>query len=181
MEYSLDKLPIKEGGARTEKGAEKFAGKKAEQKKFETKNYTEKEIRDQLSAGYMAVPRQYWDYIPKGAHVRYLKKDDGSNEPVGKRFKPGGYVKFHSEKKVGDKTDHTIVLENMPARRDTKGYVSFPVAYNTIEELWKKYDENAFIEIQLFAASLAEKKAQIADLNTRIKKLETIVDTLRRR
>ncbi len=76
-----------------------------------------------------------------------------------------------------------MMIENkIGGKRGDPGYVIFPLAYESIEELWKKYDNTAFVEIHLIYNSLAQKKKQIEDLvaqNTelaaRVQRLETVL------
>lgn len=120
--------------------------------------------------GYFAVHPGLWDYLPKGSHVRYQILGEG---PAGARFRSGGYVRNHytapDESKV-------IYLENFPAVGKNKpGHVSFPVSVKSIELLWKKYDEAAFVELHLITNSLAMKQQEIEALKTRVTTLENIL------
>jgi len=51
-------------------------------------------------------------------------------------------------------------------------HVTYPLAYDEIDELWKKYDAGAFIEIHLIYGSLQRKEKKIAELEARILALE---------
>jgi hypothetical protein len=139
--------------------------------KIHGKKYTEENIQELLSEGYINVHPSLWDQIPVGAHVRYVKRDvDNSGLTHAERFKPGGYVRNHTATAEGKKL---IILETRQrGRPGDPGYSSFPVAYEDIEELYKKYDKDVVIEIHLIYTSLAQKKKQIEDLEARIKKLE---------
>ncbi len=148
-------------------GAAKKPAKSDDQ--YEKKIYTDAIIQTMLD-GYIIVHPSMWDYIPTGAHVRYFKK---VNKPRTEKFKPGGFVKNHFTGEDGKKF---IMLETKPGgKRGDYKYVQFPVAYEDVEELWKKYDRTAFIEIHLISTSLAQKKKQIEDLTTRVAKLETLL------
>ena len=141
-------------------------------RKPEGKKYTEADIQELLSEGYIGVHPSLWDYIPAGSHVRYVKKDTAkaglSRE---ERFKPGGFIRNHFTTDQGKKM---FMIETKPGGKTGQfGYISFPVAYEDVEELWKKYDRNAFVEIHLISMSLAQKKKQIEELNERVKKLES--------
>ena len=164
MDYNLEK-PAADNA--TAKPAEKTGGAK----KYKTKIYEQNEMISMLSTGYMLVPKQYWDYIPAGAHIRFLKT---GKEELGKRFKPGGYVKTHGEKQNGAEVDKYIVVETSLDKKD-KNYISFVIYQKNIEHIWKKYSPEVLIEMQLFSASLAEKKEQITDLKKRVKDLEKII------
>lgn len=134
------------------------------------REYTPELVQELLSAGYICVHPALWDHIPNGAHIRYVKKPGpGKQLPQYKRFKPGGFIKSHFESK-GKKM---LMIETKPGgRQGQHGYINFPIAYEDIEELWKKYDRDAFIEIHLIYSSLAQKKKQIEELMARVDALE---------
>lgn len=128
--------------------------------------YTELDIQSKLE-GYINVHSLLWDRIPPGSHVRYFKKEGSSRA---NKFRPGGFVKNHYADKNGKKF---LMLETVRGGDENiKGYKRFPVAYEDIEEIWKKYDRDVFIEMHLISASLAQKKRQIDDLTARVTALE---------
>lgn len=176
MDYTLTKQarvsPRVAAAAPKEKGA--IAPKEAPKAppKFVGKIYTDEEIRDATAEGYIMVFPGLWDHIPAGAHIKFLKKDKGAGKPRGERFKPGGFVRNHFE--LNGK--QMIMVETKPGgSRNDKGYISFPLAYEDLEIIWKKYDKDAFIEIHLIYNSLAQKKQQIEELIARVDKLENIL------
>lgn len=143
------------------------------------KKYTEEDIQKLLSNGYISVHPALWDHIPTGAHIRYVKKDDGNKKSRAERFKPGGFVRSHFSTDEGKKM---LMIETRPGgARGEPGYISFPLAYEDVDELWKKYDRYSFIEIHLIYTSLAQKKKQIEDLAARVNKLEEILRAIVRR
>ena len=135
------------------------------------KLYTEAEINEMTSsAGYFIVHPEMWDHIATGSHIRYMKKDKGDGKSSGERFKPGGFVRNHFETDLGKKM---LMIENKPhGNKDMPGYITFPIAYEDVEILWKKYDRGSFIEIHLIHQSLLQKKEQIRDLTARVEALE---------
>jgi len=139
------------------------------------RKYTEADIHELIVKGYIAVLPDLWDKIPTGAHIRYTKKDTGDRLPRCERFKPGGFVRNHF-KTDGDKSMFT--LETIPGgsyKYKGGNYFSFPVAYDDIEELWKKIDYSSFIEILLIKNSLSQKSQKIDELESRIDTLEEIL------
>lgn len=135
--------------------------------------YSEEEIRNLTSDGYIMVFPGLWDHIPKGAHIRFLKKDNGAGLSRGMRFKPGGFVRNHY---VTDDGKKMMIIENKPSGKSGEfGYISFPLSYEDLEIIWKKYDHDAFIEIHLIYNSLAQKKQQIEELTSRVNRLENIL------
>ncbi len=134
-------------------------------KKYEPRIYSDDDIREMTSNGYINVHPSLWDYLPKAAHIRFLKKDDGSGKSRGERFKAGGFVRNHYISEAGHRM---MILESrVDGKRNEFGYKTFPVCMNDIEAIWKEYSTPAFIEIHLMFNSLAQKKQQIAELTSR--------------
>jgi hypothetical protein len=144
------------------------------------REYSSEEIAKLTSEGYIIVHPGLWEYIPVGSHVRYIKKDDGSDKPRGKRFKPGGFVKNHNTNEAGEKM-FTLESRLSTGPRSPPGYIKYSILYDNIEVLWKKYDRMAFIEIHLVYNSLAQKKQQIEDLSARVSRLEKTIERLGKR
>lgn len=150
-------------------------GAAAPEKKSRT--YTMEDIKNLTTTGYIDLDPILFEYIPNGAYVRYVKKDDGSGLSFEQRFRGGGYVKFHYEKN----SEKFMVLENRPGGNDKNlGYVSFIVAYNKIEKLWKKFDKDAYIELYMISNSMANKEKQIRELNAKVYKLEQMLVLLQK-
>lgn len=171
MDYSLDK--------RVNIQSEINAKEGSNEKKIKGKKYTKEDIQNLLSDGYINVHPALWDRIPSGSHIRYVKRDDGSNKPRTERFKPGGFVRNHFTNNEGKKM---LMLETIPGgQRGQNGYISFPVAYEDTDEIWKKYDRHSFIEIHLIYTSLAQKRKQIEDLKARVDRLEEILRSVIRK
>ena len=136
------------------------------------KQYTANNIQELLSDGYFSVHPALWDHIPISAHIRYIKKQlPGEQKTREQRFKPGGFVAGH----MTHNGTKVLRIENNLKGRGKPGYVNFPLAYDTIEEIWKKYDRTSFIEIHLIYTSLMQKKKQIEDLENRLNKIEDIL------
>jgi len=140
-----------------------------------TAKYTDEAIK-QLLAGYILVSPTLYDYIPLGAHIRYFRRDRKANSR-NDTFKLGGFVQRHY--KNNDKS--MLMLETVPGSCVSCGHepayklnnhVTYPLAYDEIDELWKKYDAGAFIEIHLIYGSLQRKEKKIAELEARILALE---------
>ena len=141
----------------------------------ETKIYTDEEISALTSEGYLKVHPSLWDHIPAGAHIRYIKKDDGSGKERRARFRLGGFVRNH----FADNDKKMMTIETKPnGQRGDVGYLSYRISYDTIELLWKKYDKFSFIEIHLIHNSLAQKKQKIEELEKRTQRLEDILRSI---
>jgi hypothetical protein len=130
------------------------------------KKYTDVDIAQYLSNGYIKVDPTLWDYIPIGAELCFFKK---SKLPRNERFRVGGFLLSVVNTSYGKKI---LRMENRQTDKDFIGYAVYPIKYDDIEEIWKKYDKLAFIEIHLICSSLAQKKQQIEDLNDRVFNLE---------
>lgn len=156
---------------------QKLRTEESKEKQITGHKYTDVEINEILSDGYIQIHPQLWSYIPSGSHIRYIKKS--SDLPRCERFRPGGFVKNQF---VNGDGAHMITLENsLYGRADD--HLTFPIAYKDIDELWKKYDRSAFIEIHLINCSLAQKKQQIELLTQQnidlIRRVELLEDILR--
>jgi hypothetical protein len=129
--------------------------------------YTEDDMRRMLE-GYIRVPPDMYDKIPKAAHIRYVKKGEG---PIETRFVSGGFVKFRwTDDETGDRK---INIENrIGGRKGVDGYVSFYVNLTNVDRIYKKYDYHSFIEITLLNNTLHDMARQIQELKKRIEALE---------
>ena len=136
------------------------------------KKYTEDDMQVMLE-GYFGVHPALWDHIPSGAHIRYVRKDAGDNLQRTERFKPGGFVNRHFTTEEGKKM--LMIETRIGGKKGDPGYISFPLCYDDIENLWKKYDRSAFVEIHLIYSTMVKQKMQIEELNSRIKRLEDIL------
>jgi len=127
-------------------------------------------ITEKLTADYIKLNPEMWPKIPVGAHIRYIKKNkSGENLSREQRFKSGGYVRnqYNKDGKGG------LVIENKPnGNKYNAGYISYPLAFESVEELWKKYDRNSYIELCLINSILTVKQKQIDDHEERISRLE---------
>lgn len=179
MDYDLSKSGRSPGNSRSSKKSDKEPEPKPAtdiKKKYggnsdaPTKVYSDADITEMLSKGYIRVDPKYYDVIPIGAHVRYVRK---GNSPRGERFKPGGFVKS----KHTDDSGRTIMYlsNSLNGKKGDKGYIEFPICLQDIEELWKKYDYHAYIEITLLHKSLQQKTVQIEELTKRIATIETVL------
>ncbi len=127
-------------------------------------------INQELASGYIKLIPDLWSELPKGAYIRYVRKDDGTGKSRTERFKAGCFVKSHSNKD----NDPIIWVENMMngSKTTQQGYISYPLKHSAIEDLWKKFNPEVHIEMRLIQASLAEKNVTIRTLEDRIAKLE---------
>ncbi len=142
-------------------------------KQSAVREYSDNEIEDLLSVGYIRVHCELWEHIPVGSHVRYIRKDDGTGQSQGYRFRPGGFIKGHLINTKGEKM--MAIASRINGAKNIPGYFKYTLTYDSIETLWKKYDRAAFVEIHLIYNSLAMKKRQIDDLLARVTKLEAVL------
>ena len=147
-----------------------------DRKQTEQSVHSDEQIK-QLLVGYILVAPSLYDYIPVGAHIRYFRKEPDVIAKSNSQFKLGGFVREH----YMSKGRPCLVLETVPGScvsckqepaYKLGGNVSYPIAYDEIAELWKKYDQAAFIEIHLISASLMREKKLVRQLEERIRKLE---------
>ncbi|SIP85878.1 Hypothetical protein PACV_163 [Pacmanvirus A23] len=183
MDYSLEKrkTPVTPNNLNTKARSPDDTQKQAKARPVTTKQgkkYTEDDMQTMLE-GYFGVHRALWDHIPNGAHIRYIRRDSGDNLPRNERFKPGGFVNRHFVTEDGKKM--LMIETRIGGKKGDPGYISFPLCYDDIENLWKKYDRSAFVEIHLIYSTMVKQKMQIEELNSRIKRLEDILKGLVRK
>lgn len=113
---------------------------------------------------YVPVPREYFDRIPNGSHIRYVRKGD---EPFETRFRSGGFVmmKWVSKNEGPNKGRQMIRLSMNPASKSTGDSDSFVIILDEIEAIYKKYSYESFIEFVTFSRIIADLKEQIDALN----------------
>jgi hypothetical protein len=70
-------------------------------------------IKDLIGEGYIYVHKSLWDYIPPGAHVKFIKKGEGG-QSAAERFSQGGFVRKHFCNQEGKKF---LLLETRPGVR----------------------------------------------------------------
>ena len=158
-------------GADTSKGADNTS--KGADKTYEKKVYSESEIRSNL-IGYLKIDEELWDHIEEGSHIRFIKKGSG---PITERYKSGGFVKCHFVNK--DTSAKCLMLETKPGGKPSDfGYRSFPIAYENISEIWKKYPRGSYTEVHMIVASLSQKKDQIKRLEERVSTLERLLNSV---
>jgi hypothetical protein len=90
---------------------------------YESSSYTDNE-QEKMLLGYDSVPQEAWELLKPGTHIRY-KTIEGN-------FRRGGFV--HNVKSKGTKM---IFLETN-RKQGTPGYAKWPVAFDSIDTLWKK-------------------------------------------
>lgn len=103
--------------------------------------------------GHVCIPRNLWDFIPYRAKLRIILAGDGSRES---RFRYGGRLTKRDELDG----EQTISIGWMGGGMKLK--------YGAIDEIWKRYDDGAFIELHMIATSLLQKDRQIAELTRQI-------------
>jgi hypothetical protein len=128
--------------------------------------YTTEEINEMLSNGYISITRELWPFLPVGSHVRFFKKGAGSKH---ERFRPGGFIK---KQYVTTDNKHILLMETVRNGNGAPGYITYPMALDDLDEIWKRYPEECFVEIHLITNSLQHKNKQINDLSARVTALE---------
>lgn len=136
------------------------------------KIYSDSEIGELLGKDYILIHPSLYDHIPIGSHVRYFVTGDG---PKNTRFRRGGFLTERFADADGVKRMRFGVSKfgSGPSKR------SWTVPYGDLEQIWKKYCLDSYIEIHLISASLAEKKRQIEQLTANQAKLVELMADLK--
>jgi hypothetical protein len=137
----------------------------------ETKIYTDNEIKNKLGSDYLFIHPGLYDYIPKGDHIRYFR---AGNEPKNERFNIGAFVQKVCVDESGKK--YFLMSKSLYVNNNTG---VFKLYYDKIDQLYKKYHYNTYIETHLISVSLAEKKQQIKQLTDTQVVLAAKIDELR--
>lgn len=117
---------------------------------------TPDEIREQLK-DYVLVPKEQWDNIGKGIHVRYI---DTNN-----KYHQGAYVNCAYSK--NDKK--YFQLENRRyAKRNAAGHFTWPLEYEKIKFLYKRQAPTSSVETNLIRKELSSKSHEIESLREEI-------------
>ena len=119
--------------------------------------WTAEEQAEKLS-GYLEVPREHWEGVRYGTHVRYFTEADG--------FRAGGFVQknpFEYRPKGATEDARGMRLQNGFDPRG-RGYAAWFVNYKTITRLYLKPDASVLVLI----ASL---EIAVRGLNDNIRKL----------
>tara|TARA_R110002153_G_scaffold273997_3_gene446393 strand:+ start:12273 stop:13049 length:777 start_codon:yes stop_codon:yes gene_type:complete len=138
------------------------------------REYKPEEINNMM-LDYFHVPRAMWGNLPLGSHVRFFKVGSSTGSTAAStdrasknmRFRPGGFVKAHA--------DGLLFLETKLRGKEENGNICFPVTINQIDEIWKKPDRAAYIEIAVMTSELNKKEESIQELRRRVDKLETVM------
>jgi hypothetical protein len=144
---------------RPDNGFEAFSKRPA------TRVYTNDEIAHILVNGYIKITPELWEYLPEGSQVCFFKQGADARNL---RFRPGGFIKRHYISQEGKK----VFYMETSLSKTSDGYLTYPMAYDDVAELYKRYSRECFVEMHLMSMSLAQKSKQIADLLSRVEKLE---------
>lgn len=143
------------------------------------RQYTAEEADALFADGYFVVHPGFWDYIPEGALVRYvLKASAAKADAKHMRVRPGGTVKGH----IFADGKKMLQISPVEPKKKTNGRAfTFPLAYDDVEEIWKRYDRGPYIEMHLIANSLGQKDARISELEKKCELLISKIEKLDRR
>jgi hypothetical protein len=119
-----------------------------------------------LSNGYVNITSELWPFLPVGSHVRFFKKGPGT---INERFRPGGFIKKQYMTAEGKRI---LLMETIRNGTGAPGYLTYPMAMDDLEEIWKRYPEECYVEIHLIHNSLVHKNKLLNDLSSRVSALE---------
>lgn len=105
--------------------------------------------------GYLFICKELYAFIPVGSNILYKVKES-KEKPI------GGTITHNADAKIAVVSPQENNLRSGVAATSSKSPTA--ITYADIAELWKRYDDRAFVEIHLIANSLAQKKKQIEDL-----------------
>lgn len=116
------------------------------------RNLTQEDIKKDLRL-YLLVPKEQWDHISKGTHLRYVGTDD--------KYRRGGFV---INKYVRDEQKFFQLSTRKFGKPGMQGFHTWPVDFSKIKLLYKKQADASSIEISLIRRELAMKNTEIVQL-----------------
>jgi hypothetical protein len=121
--------------------------------------YVEAPKAPQTLAGHMLVDPDYYAFMPRGSHIAYVVK--GETETA------RAYVRSVVTNAHGE---HCLLLAISPNSKSANEIYMMP--FNSIEKLWKKYNDECFIELQTIYNSLYEMRRIITEQQREIQRLK---------
>lgn len=125
------------------------------------REYSAEEMREKLR-GFIIVPAEMWDHIPKSSYVRYLERGPA---PTHQRFRAGGWLQEHCIRQ-GDRG-----ISMSSAYRGGPGASDYFAPYSEIECIWKRIAPASIIEFIIMDRAVAEMKAEVAKLSAEVRRL----------
>lgn len=137
----------------------------------EAEPWTEDRIAAAL-AGYLEVPRESYDAVKYGAHVRYVAR--------GKGFRPGGFVKTNpfDVKPRGEEAEKRFLRLQNGFNEKAATYAQWLVAYEDLETLYVKADAQTAILIGMIEEAIRGLNLNIRRVADRLVELEARVAEL---
>jgi len=129
------------------------------------REWTAEEQAEKLS-GYLEVPREHWEGIRYGTHVRYFTEADG--------FRIGGFVlknPFEYRPKGAAEDARGMRLQNGFDPKG-KGYASWFVNYQNVTHLYLKPDASVLVLISSLEIAVKGLNDNIRKLAEHLKKTE---------
>lgn len=129
------------------------------------REWTAEEQAEKLS-GYLEVPREHWEGIRYGTHVRYYTEADG--------FRAGGFVMknpFEYRPKGATEDARGMRLQNGFDPKG-RGYASWFVNYQTVTHLYIKPDASVLVLISSLEIAVKGLNDNIRKLAEHLKKME---------
>jgi len=103
----------------------KSIGKKYDDSALEAPKKSMPHDMDKLLEGYVEVKQADWHNLPRGSHIRYLRKDG--------QFKPGGYI-FSIDVRVENNYEQIYLALSWSK---TARFAKFAINLDTIEKIWR--------------------------------------------
>lgn len=113
-------------------------------------------VKEQLQ-GYIIVPRDQWDTISAGNHIRYIN--------TAGKYHTGAFVR-DTYAREGQKY---FQLENRRfGKSGDQGYSTWPLPYDEIKHLYKKIPTGSATEFNMVRKELVSTKNQIEEIRNEI-------------
>lgn len=116
------------------------------------------EIKDMLR-DYFKVNKSLWTHLPQGSRICYYRIGE---EPAHERFRRGGYLCAIIV--IADGSQRMVIESRKGGRPGDRGYYRYSVAVSSIDEIWKLFGGEVFVELYLLQNSLIRKRQEMADV-----------------
>ncbi len=183
--FNLRRKAATSGGAGgTARGRSKSRGRvdgaKSKPKLPEKRVYTPDD-QTKLLKSYINVPRDFWDDLTEGSHVRYYVKGHGAG-PVSEAFRIGGYITRAAHTwRVRDEPNDRRGIRLRTSISYRKGAKVWSVTFSNVRDIFVRSDPASILVRREIATHIVNIQGNEQRMAARIRQLITAVQDLSQR
>lgn len=144
-------------------------GKKHNDASFEVSSKEKEVDMEKLLKNYKEVEQSQWHNLPRGTHIRYLRKDG--------QFKPGGYIFSIDVKVENEKQQIYLAL----AWSKNARFAKFAINLDTIERIWQSTNPIVNLPSQTSETTIDTLVSQVKTIQDNLQRLTKIVASLEKK